>query len=61
MAKRKYRKPRPSIPEYGWWNMDGCWNCKNRNGCGGCKFLKRIAAEQKEKQRRESKRKFDFE
>lgn len=61
MAKQKYRKPRPAIPHYGWWSLDGCWCCKNRNACGGCKVLKEIAAEQKKKQWRKSKKKFDFE
>jgi len=43
------RKPRPDIPYYAWLDLDGCYFCKNTNGCGGCKVLKRIRAEQKEK------------
>lgn len=40
MSKKKYRKSRPQPPKYHWFGADGCWFCKNRNACGGCKTLK---------------------
>ena len=45
---KKIRKPRPQPPRHAWLDLDGCWFCKNRNGCSGCKVMKRIVAEQKE-------------
>lgn len=36
MGKAK-RKPRPSMPYFYWLGQDGCWFCKNRNGCNSCK------------------------
>ncbi|RHO69760.1 hypothetical protein DW085_01885 [Clostridium sp. AF50-3] len=46
------RKPRPSPPHWYWFDVDGCWDCRNRNGCGGCKRLKRQAAMEREKRNR---------
>lgn len=57
MSKRKVR---PQPPRYAWWDLDGCWFCKNRNACGGCKVMKRYVADQKEKVKRKEKNKFDF-
>lgn len=39
--KNKKRKRRPQPPKWFDYNTDNCYKCKNRNGCGGCKFLKR--------------------
>ena len=57
MSKRKVR---PQPPRYAWWDLDGCWFCKNRKGCNGCKVMKHYVAEQKEKIKRAEKKKFDF-
>ena len=39
---------RPQPPWYFYSDTDNCYRCKNRNGCGGCKFLKKyIATKQK--------------
>ena len=53
MGKVKMRKPRPSPPYYYWWDTDNCWNCPDRNGCAGCKRLKRYIAEYPAKRKRE--------
>ena len=46
--KNKRRKMRPQPPWYFYPDTDNCYCCKNRNGCGGCKFLKKyIATKQK--------------
>lgn len=50
------RKPRPAAPNYRYWDTDGCWFCKNRNGCGSCKVNKQYVAKQKQKRDREFKR-----
>ena len=52
----KKRKVRPQPPRWVWLELDGCWFCKKKNACGGCKVMKRIVAEQKRKQNK----KFDF-
>ena len=39
--KKKRRKMRPQLPWYFSFDTDNCYRCKNKNGCGGCKFLKR--------------------
>ena len=52
MSRVKNRKPRPQPPKYYWYDTDGCWCCKNRNGCAGCKFLKRYIAEGKGRNKR---------
>ena len=57
MSKRKVR---PQPPRYVWFETDGCWFCKNRKGCNGCKIMKHYVADQKEKIKREEKKKFDF-
>ena len=38
------RKPRPAMPRW-WWDMDGCWACKNRNNCSLCKMARNDARE----------------
>lgn len=43
--KDKKRKQRPQPPKIFWLDTDCCWACKNRNGCGGCKFLKKYNKE----------------
>ena len=53
--KYKIRKQRPQPPQWFWADTDNCWACKNRNGCGGCKFLKRYIYGTKQKTRRNSK------
>jgi len=40
MGKNASRKPRPSPPRWHWLEVDGCWFCKNKNACNGCKTLK---------------------
>lgn len=40
MGKISSRKPRPSPPYWHWLGADGCWFCKNRKACNGCKTLK---------------------
>ncbi len=45
-------KPKPSPPRWFFWDNDNCWFCKfrrNQKGCGNCKILKEIAAEQRKK------------
>lgn len=54
MAKR-WRKARPQPPRYFWFDADGCYACKNRNGCSGCKLLKRYIAEGKGRNKKEIK------
>lgn len=39
--KKKIRKKRPEPPWYFYLDTDNCYCCKNKNGCGGCKFLKK--------------------
>ena len=51
---------RPQPPQYVWLETDGCWLCKNRKDCNGCKVMKHYVAEQKEKIKRAEKKKFDF-
>ena len=53
--KNKRRKQRPQPPRDFWLDTDCCWFCKNRNGCGGCKVLKRYVYEYKQKARRNYK------
>ena len=37
--KRVRRKP-PTMPRWFWYSvMDGCWNCKDRNGCHNCRLV----------------------
>ena len=36
MGKAK-RKPRPSMPDWYWYEQDGCWFCRNNNNCNQCK------------------------
>lgn len=53
--KNKRRKQRPQSPNYFDYISDNCWACKNRNNCGGCKFLKEVVHDQKEKRKRQMK------
>ena len=53
--KNKIRKQRPQPPQWFAYDTDCCWCCKNRNRCGGCKFLKRYIYGTKQKARRNSK------
>lgn len=59
MGKAK-RKVKPQPPWHFWYDVDGCWFCDNRTGCGRCKVMKNYVAAQKEKQKRKEKNKFDF-
>lgn len=44
--KRKYRKLKPSVPNYWWYAIaDGCWFCDNKNGCRNCKAAKEFIAD----------------
>ena len=59
---RAKRKPRPSPPNYFWYDTDGCWFCDKRNGCSGCKVLKTYIHEKqltKRKVARDEKRYLD--
>lgn len=49
--EKKFRKPKPSPPHWYWWDSDNCWDCNNRNNCGGkgCKRLKEIKAKENER------------
>ena len=49
------RKPRPSVPNWVYWDRDGCWNCSDRNHCNNCKANKKMVAAQKEKQDKREK------
>lgn len=49
MSKKK-RKTKPSPPHYFWLDVDNCWFCKKKNGCGNCKAAKRVVAAQKKQQ-----------
>lgn len=57
---KKNRKQRPQPPKWAWYDLDGCWFCKNRNACGNCKVMKQYTAKQKEKIWRDNKKNFDF-
>ena len=54
-TKRKI-KMRPQPPPDFVIDTDNCWFCKNRTGCGGCKILKRVVAEQRKKRYKEKGR-----
>lgn len=45
--KIKKRKQRPEPPKIFWLDTDCCWFCTGakRNGCGGCKVLKKYNRE----------------
>ena len=49
MSKVKYRKARPQPPRYYWLDADGCYFCKNKNNCNGCKVLKKYVKEKGKK------------
>ena len=50
MGKAK-RKMRPQPPHHFYFDVDGCWFCKKKNACGGCKVLKRYIAEKQRKKK----------
>lgn len=56
MGKNAYRKPRPSIPNWAWYDRDGCWCCKNTNNCNSCKqnrmLMKELGKAQRKKNRK---------
>lgn len=57
------RKKRPEPSHHFWLDTDGCWFCKKKNACGGCKVLKRYVHEKERSQRkisRDEKRWLDF-
>ena len=56
MSKNKKRKPRPQPPHWYWLDSDNCWQCKNRNGCGGCKFLKGVVYAQSRRRDKNERR-----
>lgn len=56
MGKTK-RKPRPQPPKWFWLDTDGCWFCKNRNNCNGCRILKHQQALERERWKRKEERK----
>ena len=45
MSRAKRRKMRPEPPKHFWLDVDGCWFCKKKNACGGCKVIKTYIAE----------------
>ena len=49
------RKPRPSVPNWVYWDRDECWFCSDKNHCNNCKLNKQIVHEQKEKQDKREK------
>ena len=49
----KRRKHHPQPASYYYLDTDNCWFCKNRNGCGNCKFLKKQVSAEKEKRKRQ--------
>lgn len=53
MSKSKRRKAHPQPPHYYWLDTDNCWDCNNRNSCGGCKRLKQQRAYEREKRKRD--------
>lgn len=50
-----YRKPRPSVPRWVWWDLDCCWFCNNRKNCNNCKVMKEYNAIFREKRKRKEK------
>lgn len=53
---KAFRKPIPAPPNWYWINVDGCYCCKNKNDCGGCKRLKAFHAQELAKQKRQKKK-----
>ena len=53
-----YRKPRPSVPLWVFFDLDGCWLCKNRNNCNNCKIMKEYNAEFRARRKRKDKNLF---
>ena len=56
MSKYKRRKMRPQPAKWFWADTDGCWDCPNRHGCGGCKKLKQHVAHINNKHRKLTKK-----
>lgn len=54
---RKIRKPRPQPPKWAWYDLDGCWFCKNKNNCSNCKIMKSYVVKQRKKLERKEKKK----
>lgn len=54
------RKPRSAHLKWWFIENDGCWFCKNRNNCNGCKLLKRQKTNEVKKRDRKSKKEVDF-
>lgn len=56
------RKPRPAVPDWVWWDRDGCWNCPDRHHCNSCKANKAaVAAEDRKKRKQMRKEVQDYE
>lgn len=53
--KIKKRKQRPSMPYYWWFDVDGCWFCKNKNACSNCKVARRYLKSKYNKRKRRRK------
>lgn len=51
LMKCKKRKERPQPPKWYWIDSDNCYACKNRNNCNGCKRLKELSYEIKNKKK----------
>lgn len=58
MSKKKiFRKPTPQPPRWYWLDSDGCWDCNcDHRGCHGCKRLKGVNKNEREKRNRKEKR-----
>lgn len=52
---KKIRKAHPQPANYYWYDVDGCYACKNKNNCGNCRMLKKEAHFVKEKIKRKEK------
>ena len=50
-----YRKPRPSVPQWVWWDIDCCWFCNNRKKCNNCKVMKKYNAIFRERRKQKDK------
>lgn len=51
MGKAK-RKPKPSMPRWFWYMMDGCWFCNTPNNCNRCRATHSFAKEFGEKKQK---------
>ena len=57
MSKKRI-KPSPEVPWYVWYDLDGCWFCKHKNGCHNCKVMKKYRHKQIEEQKNKEKKDF---